>query len=99
MATTLTMPVSKDFHYNYYNVNGIACGTKILNATNAGTIPRLFRQLQQQWCRQHDWIAADVVFFAINRNLEFESLYRPGGRYARICLTDHYMNNLGSVHD
>ena len=99
LATTLTMPVSRDFHYHYYNVNGIACGTKILNATNARTIPSLFGHLQQQWCRQHSCIAADVVFFAINSGTEYESLYRPGGRYARICLTDHYMNNLGQIND
>jgi len=99
LAPTLTIPVNKDFHHNYYNVNGIACGTKILNATNARTIPGLFGHLQQQWCRQHNLIAADVVFFAINRGMEYESLYRSGGRYARVCLTDHYMKNLGQIND
>lgn len=94
LSPTLTIPSSQHFSFNYYNVNSVSCGTEILNATTARTIPDLFRQLQLDWCIVNQWEPADIVLFALNSDQTYSHLWRHGSTTVRACLTDYYIQHV-----
>jgi hypothetical protein len=94
LAPTLTIPCSIHYSYNYYNINSVECGTKILSATTPRTIPMIFKDEQIKWCTNHGFTPGDVVFYALGNNPSYREYRKNGSPNLKVCITDHVVKSL-----
>jgi aspartate/methionine/tyrosine aminotransferase len=77
LPESLTVPISEHFGYSYYNVLATEVVKTILPRFDATYITRVAKPIQQQYCKQHNLLPADIWMWAFDSSGD------------KICITDY----------
>lgn len=96
LAPSLTVPMRSE--YSVYNAASAVAAAAVLRQFPADTLPRICYPLQESWCTDHGFDPADVCFFALGRSSDYAGMYRKGGDYIRICISEHLQASLPALN-
>jgi len=82
LSPTLTIPINRQFSYNYFNSNAVMAANAILPKFKHTYITEFAKPRQIEFCCKNDLIPADIWMWAFNKAGD------------KICITDHIKNDI-----
>jgi hypothetical protein len=88
LATSLTIPISKIFNYNYYNINAVTVANAILPKFGPLYITAPAKMLQEEYVNAHPgYTALEIWMWVADENGN------------KICITDEIQDGIQSILD
>jgi len=82
LAPTLTVPISREFTYNYFNSQAVECAKVILPNFKPTYITQFAKPQQLKYCIENNLTPADIWMWAFDQNNQ------------KICITDAIKNEV-----
>ena len=78
----MTVPISRDFTYNYFNSQAVECAKVILPNFKSTYITQFAKPQQLKYCMENNLTPADIWMWAFDQNNQ------------KICITDAIKNEV-----